>query len=335
MRTRRAGLTICYSSRKSKGVMKRMKYVVSLTTKLKPPQSGTIVIEPEDYTAAEIQALRKSGARVLGYLSVGSVSDERSYYKQLEPYTLRKLDDWPHERYLDVRAAYVRTWLQQKARELKKKGVDGYWLDNIDVYEEYRTTEMFQAIVNTLHAIKAVGGYVMINGGMLFITDMLIPHKVQLGAYKRESNAKRMCAALKRAGLKNTIVEMDGLYKVQAGAYIQQDSADRLVKMLKSAGFTTAKRITLFAGKPRAYLDGVTQEEVFSRITDYDGKGTFGKQHHTESERYQAHMRRVVKAGLGGWLLEYTVDTALKNKILTFCKTSGMSGACISADVDL
>lgn len=213
-----------------------MKYTVSLTTKLKPPQPGTVVIEPEDYTATEIAALKKTGARVLAYLSVGSVSDERSYYKTLEPYTLRKLDDWPHERYLDVRAPQVREWLQNKARELRRRGYDGYWLDNLDVYEEYRSTEMFRALVSVLHAIKAVGGYVMVNGGMLFLTDMLIPHKVQLGAYKRESNAKKMCASLKRAGIKNTIIEMDGLYKVQAGAYMQQDGADRLVKMLRSAG---------------------------------------------------------------------------------------------------
>jgi len=312
-----------------------MRYTVSLTTKLKGPQDGLVVVEPEDYSAAELKELKKKGAKVLAYLSVGSVSDERSYYKTLEPYTLRKLDDWPHERYLDVREAKVRDWLQKRARDLKRKGFDGYWLDNIDIYEEYRSTEMFQALVNTLHAIKAVGGYVMINGGMLFITDMLIPHKVQLGAYKRESNAKRMCASLKRAGLKNTIIEMDGLYKVQAGAYMQQDGADRIVKMLKSAGFSTAKRISLFNGKPRAYLDGVTQEEVFSRITDYDGKGTFGKQKKEESDRYQAHMRRVVKNGLDGWLLEYTTDSELKTKILKFCTAAGMSGACISADVDL
>lgn len=312
-----------------------MRYTVSLTTQLKGPQDGMVVVEPEDYSAAELKELKKKGAKVLAYLSVGSVSDERSYYKTLEPYTLRKLDDWPHERYLDVREAAVRTWLQKKARELKRKGCDGFWLDNIDVYEEYRFTEMFQGLVNVLHAIKAVGGYVMINGGMLFLTDMLIPHKVQLGAYKRESNAKKMTASLKRAGLKNTIIEMDGLYKVQCGAYMQQDGADRIVKQLKSAGFSTAKRITLFTGKPRAYLDGVTQEEVFSRITEYDGKGTFGKQHQADSDRYQAHMRRVVKAGLDGWLLEYTTDSALKTKILKFCTTSGMSGACISADVDL
>ena len=301
-----------------------MKYKVSLTTKLKGPQDGLVVVEPEDYTVSELKELKKKGARVLAYLSVGSVSDERSYYKELEPYTLRKLDDWPHERYLDVREAKVRDWLQKKARDLKRKGCDGFWLDNIDVYEEYRTTEMFRALVAVLHAIRAVGGYVMINGGMAFLNDMLIPHKVQLGAYKRESNAKKMAASLKRAGLRSVIVEMDGLYKVQCGAYTQQDGADRIVKQLKSAGFSTAKRITLFAGKPRAYLDGVTQEEVFSRITDYDGKGTFGKQKKEESDRYQAHMRRVVKNGLDGWLLEYTTDSAIKTKILKFCTAAGM-----------
>ena len=66
-------------------------YKVSLTTKLRPPQKGIIAIEPEDYTAAEVAAL-KQHAKVLAYLSVGSVSDERPYYKELKPYTLRKLD---------------------------------------------------------------------------------------------------------------------------------------------------------------------------------------------------------------------------------------------------
>ena len=41
------------------------KYTVSLTTKLKPPQTGLIAIEPEDYTAAEVKALKSSGAKVL------------------------------------------------------------------------------------------------------------------------------------------------------------------------------------------------------------------------------------------------------------------------------
>lgn len=310
-------------------------YKVSLTTKLKPPQTGLIAIEPEDYSAAEISALKKSGARVLAYLSIGSVSDERPYYKQLKPYTLRKLDDWPHERYLDLRQPAVREWLQNRARELKRKGVDGFWLDNIDIYEEYRSTEMFKALVSMLHAIKAIGGYVMVNGGMIFLTDMLVPHKVQIGAYKDKSNAKRIASALKKAGIKNTTIEMDGFYKVQTGAFSDQAGADNMVGSLHVAGSTMAKRITLFSGKPSAYLDGVTQEEVFSLITDYKGEGKFGKQDKEGSEKYQSHMRRVVKNGLQGFLLEYTDSNTLKLRIRAFCETAGMTGVCISGDVDL
>lgn len=312
-----------------------MRYVVSLTTKLKPPQTGMIAIEPEDYSDAEIAALKQSGAKVLAYLSIGSVSDEISYYKTLKPYTLRKLDDWPHERYLDLRQPVVREWIQKRARELKARGFDGWWLDNVDVYEEYRSTEMFRALVSAIHGVKALGGYVMINGGMVFLTDLLIPHKVQIGAYKDKANAKRVASQLKGKGIKSTTIEMDGLYKVQTGAFSQQAGADQMVGSLHIAGFPSASRISLFSGKPSAYIDGVTQEEVFSLITDYSGKGKFGKQEKEESEKYQAHMRRVVKSGLQGFLLEYTDNNTLKLRIKAFCETAGMSGACISADVDL
>lgn len=311
-----------------------VKYTVSITTKLKPPQSGLIVIEPEDYTPAEVQALKKSGAKVLAYLSIGSASNERKYYSTLEPFCLKKLEDWPHERYLDITQAVPRKWLQNQALALKKMGYDGWWLDNIDVYEEYRTTEMFNAMTAVIRAIKAVGGYVMLNGGIAYLTDLMIPHKVQLEAYKDAKNAKRMEKALKGKNFGAAIVEMDSLKKVQAGAFTKKEGADQLVKKLHAANFGSAKRITLFDGKASAFIDGVTQEEVFSLITDYKGSGTFGKQSQEESERYQAHMRRVAKNGIDCYLLEYTQNNVLKLRIKAFCDTIGAT-ACISDDVDL
>lgn len=310
-------------------------YKVSLTTKLKTPQSGFVAIEPEDYTMAEVKAIKKAGGKVLAYLSVGSVSDERPYYKTLKPYQLKRLEDWPHERYIDLRRAAVREWCQKQAKMYRGAGYDGWWLDNIDVYEEYKSTTMFNAIVATLRAIKAVGGYVMINGGSAFLTDLLIPHKVQLGAYEHKTNAKKMAAAIKAKGFKASIIEMDDLYKVQAGAFSSVAGADRLVKELHTAGFNTAKRITLFSGTAATLIDGVTQEEVFSLITDYDGKGKFGKQERDLSEFYQAHMRRIVKNNIQGFLLEYTRDNTLKLRIKAFCEAAGMTGFCISDDVDL
>lgn len=311
-----------------------MRYKVSLTTKLRPPQTGLIVVEPEDYTMAEIKALKKSGAKVLAYLSVGSVSDERPYYKQLKPYQLKRLEDWPHERYIDLRRPEVREWIQKQAKTFKGAGFDGWWLDNVDVYEEYKSTEMFNAILLTLHGIKAVGGYVMINGGKEFLTDLMIPHKVQLGAYKEKANAKKMAKAVKAKGFSVSLVEMDGLIKVQAGAFSGKNNADQRVKELHDAGFPTAKRISMHSGKPSAFVDGVTQEEVFSLITNYGGRGEFGQQGTAESEACQAHIRRLKKNGIEPFLLEYTRNNTIRLRIMAFCMTVGAT-ACISDDVDL
>lgn len=316
-----------------------MRYKVSLTTKLRSPQTGLIVVEPEDYTMAEIKALKESGAKVLAYLSVGSVSEKRPYYKQLKPYQLKRLEDWPHERYIDLRRPEVREWIQKQAKSLKGAGFDGWWLDNVDVYEEYKSTEMFNAILSTLQAIKAVGGYIMINGGKEFLTDLMIPHKVQLGAYKDKENAKKMGKNLKAKGFNAAEVKMDGLRKIQAGAFSTQENADQLVKKLHEAGFNSAKRITLFDGKPSAFIDGVTQEEVFSLITDYDAKvdgkkGIFDRQSTEQSEAYQAHIRRLIKAGIDAFLLEYTRNNTLRLRIIAFCTNVGAT-ACISDDVDL
>ena len=311
-----------------------MRYKVSLTTKLRPPQTGLIVVEPEDYAMAEIHALKKSGATVLAYLSIGSVSDERPYYKKLKPYQLKRLEDWPHERYIDLRRPQVREWIQKQARALKGAGFSGWWLDNVDVYEEYKTTEMFDSILLTIQGIKAIGGYVMINGGMAFLTDMLIPHKVQLGAYKEKANARRMARSLKAKGFNAAEVEMDGLRKIQAGAFGTRENADKLVEKLHAAGFDSAKRITMFDRKPSAFINGVTQEEVFSLITDYDGAGKFGKQSTAQSEAYQTHIRRLIKAGIDAYLLEYTRDNTLKLRIRAFCEAAGAT-ACISDDVNL
>ena len=71
-------------------------YKVKLTTRAKPVKvkgRTILAIEPEDYTKEQVKALRAAGYTVLGYLSIGSVSNERPYYKRLEPYRLSRLPD--------------------------------------------------------------------------------------------------------------------------------------------------------------------------------------------------------------------------------------------------
>ena len=151
-------------------------YKVMLTTKAKEQDAISneiLVIEPEDYTIDEIKKLKKHGATLLGYLSVGSVSDERPYYNTLKPFRLSRLEDWHHEWYLDLREEKVRKWCASRAKEIKAMGFDGWWLDNLDVYEYHSSPEMYEAITNVLKSIKDVDGYIMVNGGSEYISKLM------------------------------------------------------------------------------------------------------------------------------------------------------------------
>ena len=151
-------------------------YKVMLTTKAIENDARSnkiLVIEPEDYTLEEIKKLKKHGAMLLGYISVGSVSDERPYYKKLKPFRLSRLEDWHHEWYLDLRKEEVKKWCVNRAKEIKAMGFDGWWCDNVDVYEYHKSSEMYNAITSVLKSIKALGGYVMINGGSEYISKLM------------------------------------------------------------------------------------------------------------------------------------------------------------------
>lgn len=206
-----------------------------------------------------MQALKRAGNTILAYLSVGSVSDERSYYKQLQKYTLRRLEDWEHERYLDVCEPTVQDWLINRGMALLNAGYDGIWADNIDVYEEYPSDATYKGITRILQALYP-HGYIMINGGMEYM----------LRAISQKARVAH----------------------------------------------------------------GVTQEEVFSLITDYSGSGKFGSQIASESLEYQKYIAKALGAGMEAYLLEYTKDANLKKKIINYCTASG-AGYYISEDVDL
>lgn len=244
-----------------------MNYRVYLTTKINvknlKSDSGILVLEPEDYTGDQIKKIKAKGYKVLAYLSIGSIEKNRDYYTKYKKYGLKTLDNWPGEVYADVRKTNWRVFLISRAKTLKKKGFDGFWCDNIDVYSEYKNSKMYAAIKAVLKQIKAVGGYVMINGGSEFLDDII------------------------------------------------------------------DKKIN-----PKAIIDGYTQEEVFSRITDYSGKGKFGKQSTADSTYYQKMIKKAIKAKVSGFLLEYTRDETLKTKIKDWCKKYGAS-CCISGDVNL
>lgn len=69
-------------------------------------------------------------------------------------------------------------------------------------------------------------------------------------------------------------------------------------------------------------IDGYTQEEVFSNITNYSGTGTFGKQNSNDKKFYKTLIKKLIKKQIDCFLLEYTKDKNLKNDIKTWCKNN-------------
>lgn len=331
-----------------------MNYKVYLTSsdkakRLKKVSNPCIaVIEPEDFTENEVKALKEKGYTVLGYLNVGAVETYRKYYTKLIPYTLKTLDDWPDEKFLDLRRTKVRDFLVNRAKEIKNLGCDGYWCDNIDVYEYYESSATYNAVVSVLRRIKGLGGYVMINGGSKFLTDKmdgeahLAVYKVQCGAFRIYENAEDLAKRIKKnnidAIIKTERSGKDTLYKVQVGAFSDFNNAYARMCGIKSFGVdaiiklegTNKEEIDI-----STCVDGVTQEEVFTQIKDYSGKGQFGNQESKQSNWYKEYMCRVKTHGMETFLLEYTGDQKVVTKIKKFVKDYGMTGYYASSDVNL
>ena len=331
-----------------------MNYKVFLTSsdkakRLKKVSNPCIlVIEPEDFTENEVKSLKEKGYTVLGYLNVGAVETYRKYYTKLIPYTLKTLDDWPDEKFLDLRRTKVRDFLVNRAKEIKNLGCDGYWCDNIDVYEYYESSATYNAVVSVLRRIKGLGGYVMINGGSKFLTDKmdgeahLAVYKVQCGAFRIYENAEDLAKRIKKnnidAIIKTERNGKDTLYKVQVGAFSDFSNAYARMCGIKSFGVdaiiklegTNKEEIDI-----STCVDGVTQEEVFTQIKDYSGKGQFGNQDSKQSNWYKEYMCRVKTHGMETFLLEYTGDQKVVTKIKKFVKDYGMTGYYVSDNVNL
>lgn len=245
-----------------------------LTTKATPKKLGKakqktlLVVQPEDYKREQIFALRAAGYTLLGYLSVGSISDQRKYYSKLKPYRLSKLEDWPHEWYIDLKKGFVRDFLVNRAKELSNLGFEGWWLDNLDVYEYHKSKDMYNSIIILLKRIRAINSskYIMINGGSQFLDKLMDKDKTH-----------------------NTIT----------------------------------------------YINGVTQQEVYSLIKDYGGKGKFGEQTKDMHSWYKNYMKRLLRHKIQTFLLEYTKSSSLKTRIKNFCTKYKMTGYYISEDVNL
>jgi uncharacterized protein (TIGR01370 family) len=161
-----------------------MRYAVCLEEKYKQRilaaagQFDLIIVDAQDYSAAEIKALKAGGARVLSYINVGACESDRAYFTtaKAQGLLLGKYDNWDGEYWVHAEKPAWRTIILGVAKGIAAKGVDGFWADNLDILytaeEEYgwkaaALTGLYNSLQETL---KGLAGYVMINGADVFVT---------------------------------------------------------------------------------------------------------------------------------------------------------------------
>lgn len=143
-----------------------------------------IVIDAEYCSEEEIAALKADGHTVWSYLNVGSLETFRSVYDQYSDFTFAPYENWPMERWVNTAETDWQDYIIAKAAEFRAKGVDGFYIDNLDVYwvalnEDGEFTfdfdidpdAIYNGIVNILTAINDEDTYIMINGGDAFVWE--------------------------------------------------------------------------------------------------------------------------------------------------------------------
>lgn len=130
-----------------------------------------VVIEPSEFQTEQIRTLHAAGKTVYGYLNIGALEEYRPYYDRFQEITLGRYEDWPDERWVDVSVPEWQEFLvNELGREYAAMGLDGFFLDNADVYYHYPTEDSFQGLCSILKGLKAWDIPLLINGGDIFVS---------------------------------------------------------------------------------------------------------------------------------------------------------------------
>ncbi len=134
----------------------------------------TIVLDVQSgFNKENIQMLKDRGHRVYSYINVGAVENYRDYYNDYLDITLGTYDNWPDERWVDVSSSKWQDFiLKDLSERIKDTGVDGYFVDNIDVYYQYHRESIYNGIQTILKGLKEKGD-VIVNGGDTFVTEYI------------------------------------------------------------------------------------------------------------------------------------------------------------------
>ena len=148
-----------------------------------------VVVDVQYYYPNEIKKLKAGGRKIYSYMSIGSLETYRPYYKRFKKYTLGRYDNWGNERWMDVSKKPWQDFIvNELVASVRRKGCDGLWLDNTDVYYEYHRESIYKGLLNIITRIHNKKIPIYINGGDEFVTRLINSGKKRLinGVFQEE-----------------------------------------------------------------------------------------------------------------------------------------------------
>ena len=150
--------------------------------KLSPEQikgKQMAIVEPDNYNHLGIILLKKTGAKIIGYVSLGEVNPNRWYYSSLEERGfLGKNKNWGSY-YINLKDSVTREILLNRViGNIVKKGVDGLFLDTVDDVAPYTNRAYLQPymaeLIKDIH--QRFPGMMIIQNAGLFLLNKTRPY---------------------------------------------------------------------------------------------------------------------------------------------------------------
>ena len=134
----------------------------------------TLVIDAEFFSKEDIAQLHKNGnVNIFSYLNIGSIETFRDDYEAFKYIALGDYENWDEEKWINVADKRWQKRIKDKARLLSQKGIDGFFLDNADIYYNYQIPEIYRGLMTLLHEIHKENKPIIINGGDTFISQAM------------------------------------------------------------------------------------------------------------------------------------------------------------------
>ncbi|MFL2132803.1 endo alpha-1,4 polygalactosaminidase [Desemzia sp. FAM 24101] len=129
-----------------------------------------VIIDAQFLSAEEIDEMKSRGQTVYSYLNIGSIEKFQSHIKEFQHLALNPYKDWEGEYWVDVKAEEWQEFVAVTlAKEFLEKGVDGFWVDNADVYGQFAGEKIYEGVESILNTLISYGKPVVINGGDEFV----------------------------------------------------------------------------------------------------------------------------------------------------------------------